>query len=210
MDKIKLQASVRDAHGSNANKKLRREELVPGVLYQRGEETLNIQILEKELNRVIHEAGTSSIVALDIDGKEKQVIIKDFQRHPYKNMFLHVDLLGVNMDETLRVNVPIVLLNRDNVHVQPSVLMQALNELEIESLPADIPAQIEYDVEYMELEQSVYVKDLDVDTEKVTIITDLEELVVSLTEPREEVEEEVEDVDPAAVEVIGEDESEEE
>lgn len=204
MDKIKLQAELRELHGSNANKKLRHEELVPGVLYQRGEETLNIQILQKELNRVVREAGTSSIVALELGGKERQVIIKDYQRHPYKNMFLHVDLLGVNMNETLKVNVPIVLLNRDNVHVQPSVLMQALNELEIESLPADIPAQIEYDVEFMELEQSVYVKDLDIDTEKVTVITDLEELVVSLTEPKEVVEEESEEVDPAAVEVIGE------
>lgn len=211
MDKIKLTASKRDSHGSNAVKKLRKEELVPGVLYQRDEETVNVQVLAKELDRVISEAGTSAIVDLDLEGTNRKVIVKDYQRHPYKNMFIHVDLLGVNMNESLKVSIPVILLNKDNIHVQPSVLNQPLTEVEIEALPADIPAQIEYDVEFMELDASIYVKDLDIDTEKVTVLTDEEELVATLSEPQEiEEEEELEDVDPADVEVIGEEESEEE
>ena len=211
MDKIKLTASKRDSHGSNAVKKLRKEELVPGVLYQRDEETVNVQVLAKELDRVISEAGTSAIVDLDLEGTNRKVIVKDYQRHPYKNMFLHVDLLGVNMNESLKVSIPVILLNKDNIHVQPSVLNQPLTEVEIEALPADIPAQIEYDVEFMELDASIYVKDLDIDTEKVTVLTDEEELVATLSEPQEiEEEEELEDVDPANVEVIGEEASEEE
>lgn len=211
MDKIKLTASKRDSYGSNAVKKLRKEELVPGVLYQRDEETVNVQVLAKELDRVISEAGTSAIVDLDLEGTNRKVIVKDYQRHPYKNMFLHVDLLGVNMNEALKVSIPVILLNKDNIHVQPSVLNQPLTEVEIEALPADIPAQIEYDVEFMELDASIYVKDLDIDTEKVTVLTDEEELVATLSEPQEiEEEEELEDVDPADVEVIGEEASEEE
>lgn len=209
MNTYKLQAEKRVAHGSNANKKIRKEELVPAVLYQKDEENVNLQVVAKDLDKVVAEAGTSAIVTLSFDGTEKKVIIRDYQRHPFKNMFLHVDFLGVNMNETLKVSIPVVLLNRDEVIVQPSVLMQGLNELEIEALPSDIPAQIEFDVQNLQIGDVVTVSELEI-PEGVTVLNDAEEMIASLSEPKEEeLDEEIEDVDAADVEVIGEESDEE-
>lgn len=209
MNTYKLQAEKRVAHGSNANKKIRKEELVPAVLYQKDEENVNLQLVAKDLDKVVAEAGTSAIVTLSFDGTEKKVIIRDYQRHPFKNMFLHVDFLGVNMNETLKVSIPVVLLNRDEVIVQPSVLMQGLNELEIEALPSDIPAQIEFDVQNLQIGDVVTVSELEI-PEGVTVLNDAEEMIASLSEPKEEeLDEEIEDVDAADVEVIGEESDEE-
>ncbi len=206
MSEILLKAGLREKTGSNANKKLRREELIPAVLYQKDEENQNLTLVAKEFDKVIAEAGTSTIISLDIEGSKKKVLIRDFQRHPYKNMFIHVDLLGVNMNEKLKVNVPIVLLNRDEIYLQPSVLMQAASEIEIECLPSDIPAQVEIDVQNMQYGDTFTVADLDiVKNEDIQVLTDLEEVICSLQEPREEVvEEEGEEVSAADVEVIGE------
>lgn len=211
MSELVLKAEVREEVGSNANKKLRREELIPAVLYQKGEENQLLTLVAKEFDKVIAEAGTSTIITLDIEGTKKKVLVKDFQRHAYKNMFLHVDLLGVNMDEKLKVNVPIVLLNRDEIYLQPSVLMHNLNEVEVECLPSDIPQQAEIDVQSMQYGDTYLVKDLDIaKDEKIEIITDLEEVVCSLQEPREEeISDDGEAVSAADVEVIGEEKEEE-
>lgn len=212
MNDIRLEAVRRNVTGSNANKKLRREELVPGVLYQRDEDNVNLSIVAKDFDKVINEAGTSAIITLDIEGEEKKVLIRDYQRHPFKNMFVHADFLGVNMDETLRVSVPIVLLNRDDIHLQPSILIQSLAELDIECLPGDIPSQVEIDVQDMQYGDTITVDDLDITKdEKITIHNDLEETIASLQEPKEEedLDEEVEDVDAADVEVIGEEDDDE-
>ncbi|MGY3776233.1 50S ribosomal protein L25 [Helcococcus sueciensis] len=211
MSEYILSAQIREASGSNASKKLRQKELVPAELYQRGKENISLQIVEKDLDKIVNEAGTSAIIKLMVDGEEHNVLIRDFQKHPYKNLYLHVDFLGVNMDEAIKVTVPIVLLNRDNVRVQPSVLLQQLEEVEIETLPKHIPSHVELDVENMEYNDSFLVKDLDINNdENITVLTDPEELIVVLQEPQEEViDEDAEEVDPADVEVIGEKEEEE-
>lgn len=211
MNELKLNAQLRDVKGTGASRQLRRENIVPAQLYQRDKENVNLQVVAKELDKIIAEAGTSTIISLVIDGEDHKVLIRDYQRHPYKNQYLHVDFLGVNLDEKLRVSVPVVLLNRDDIYVQPSVLMQHLEEIEIEALPMDIPSQVELDVQTMEYDDTFYVKDLEVvNDDKVEVLTDLEEAVVTLSEPVEEdLDEEVEDVDAADVEVIGESDEEE-
>ena len=183
MSEYILSAQIREVSGSNASKKLRQKELVPAQLYQRGKENLSLQVVEKELDKIVNEAGTSAIIKLVVDGEEHNVLIRDFQKHPYKNLYLHVDFLGVNMNEAIKVTVPVVLLNRDNIRLQPSILLQQLEEIEIETLPKYIPAQVELDVENMEYNDSLLVKDV--------------------------VDEDVEDFDPTDVEVIGEKEEEE-
>ena len=212
MSELKLNAQLRETKGSGASRQLRRENIVPAQLYQRDKENVSLQVVEKELDKVVGQAGTSAIIKLVVDGKEHNVLIRDYQRHPYKNQYLHVDFLGVNMDEKLKVSIPVVLLNRDDIYVQPSVLMQHLEEIEIEALPADIPGQIELDVQKMEYDDSFFVKDLDlVNDDKVEVLTDLEETIVTLVEPQEEeILDDLEEVDAADVEVIGEEDSDEE
>lgn len=211
MSEFKLNAEHRGSTGTGHSRQLRAEKLVPAQLYQRDEENINLQVEEKELDKIIQTAGTSAIISLMIDGQEKNVLIREYQRHPFKNQYLHVDFLGVKMDEALRVSVPVVLLNRDDIKLQPSVLMQQIEEVEIETLPTNIPQQVELDVQGMQYGDTFVVGDIEsLKDEKITVLTDLEEVVCTLVEPQEEIiEDDIEEVDAADVEVIGEKDDEE-
>lgn len=212
MSEFVLKAEKRASSGSNAVKKLRAENIVPAELYQRDKENLSLQVVEKELEKIINEAGQSAIIQLDVDGEEHNVLVREYQKHPFKNQFLHVDFLGVNMNEALKVTVPVVLLNRDDIYVQPSVLMQFVEEIEIETLPKFIPQQLELDVQELQLGDSLTVADIEgLKDENITVLTETDTIICTLNEPQEvELDDEVEDVDADSVEVIGEEETENE
>ncbi len=205
-----LNLTKREVAGKNKVDKLRQNKQIPGIIYSKGKEALKITAVEKELMKVYSEAGTSNIVSVNIDGDQQKVLFKDIQRHPFKNQVLHFDLYLVDMSEKLRVTIPVVLLNRDDIKAQPSVLLQTLDELEIECLPVDLPSEATYDVMSMQIGDQVTVADLDVaQNEKIEIFNEMDEIVASLQEPREEViDEETEEVS-ADVPTVSETESEE-
>ncbi len=208
----KMNVENRSGIGSNKVNKLRAEGLIPGIIYKRGEETKHIQMSDSEFRKVYREAGMTSIIDLELDGKKHPVIIKDLQTHPVKNQYLHVDFQELNMDEKIRVFVPVVLLNRDEIQLQPSVLVQILDEVEVECLPADIPNTAEVDVADMDFATPIYVSDLDIaKEEKVEILLDLDTVVCTLSEPSmEEEEEDLDEVEDAAdVPLVSEEEEEE-
>lgn len=215
MNNVTFTVKKREEVGKNSVDKLRRERLIPGVLYGKEQEPINIVAVEKELVRLVEEAGTSNLIDLTLDGATTKVLIKDVQNHPYKNQILHFDLYVVNMKETLRISIPVVLHNRDNIKAQPSVLLQQLDEVEVECLPTNLPSAAEFDVENLEIGDVVTVSQLDVASiPEITVLTDLEETVCSLQEPQEEElpeeGEESEEVDAADVPTVDETESEEE
>ncbi len=208
MADIKLAVALREGVGKNTTDKLRREKIVPAVYYVSGEENINVQVSQREFEKAFMEAGSSAIVDLTLDGKTYPVIIKDVQKHPYKNQYVHVDFQGVRMDETIRVTVPIVLVGRDEIRLQPSVLTHALTEVEVECLPAYIPQTAEVTVTDMQYDDNFFVRDLDIFGDaNITIHTPEDELVASLSEPRESVEVETEGVDAADVPTVGETET---
>lgn len=208
MADIKLAVALREGVGKNTTDKLRREKIVPAVYYVSGEESINVQVSQREFEKAFMEAGSSAIVDLTLDGKTYPVIIKDVQKHPYKNQYVHVDFQGVRMDETIRVTVPIVLVGRDEIRLQPSVLTHALTEVEVECLPAYIPQTAEVTVTDMQYDDNFFVRDLDIFGDaNITIHTPEDELVASLSEPRESVEVETEGVDAADVPTVGETET---
>lgn len=211
MADYKLSANLREGIGSNKSRQLRSKREIPGVVYGKDRENLNIYIHEINLDKVYSEAGESAIIDLEVDGNTVPVLIRDIQRHPYKNQYTHVDFLEVNMKETLKVFIPVVLENRNEIRLQPSVLSQHIDEVEIECLPGDIPQTAEFDVEDMQYGDQIYVKDLDIfSNDKLEFITDAEELVAVLHEPEEEVEEEETSVDAADVPTVDETEESEE
>lgn len=210
---IKLKANLREGIGSNKSRQLRGDKLIPAIVYGKEQENLVISIFENDLDKAYLEAGTSTIIDLVIDEKSQPVLIRDVQRHPYKNQYTHVDFLMVDMSETLKVTVPVVLDNRDEIRLQPSVLSQHIDEIEIECLPVDLPQTANYDVQDMEYGDQVLVSDLDIfSNDKITFLTDTDELVATLDEPKEETEEEELDLDEEAQDVptVDETESEEE
>ncbi|MDY6064731.1 MAG: 50S ribosomal protein L25 [Finegoldia sp.] len=204
MANYKLDADKREVTGSNAVKKLRTEGVIPGVIYGE-DQAINVQVSEKELDKIYLMAGTSSLIDLKVDGEEKTVIIQEVQMHPYKNHYLHVDFKTINMNVTSVFTIPVVLLNRDNINVEPAVLMQQIEEIDIECLPKDLPSEATVDVESMQIGDSFTVKDLDVSKDdKIKVLVEEDEVVCSLQEPKMEEVSDEEETDAADVPTVGE------
>ncbi|SRR5574344_756380 len=213
MANIVLQADKREATGKNSVKKIRNNELIPGVIYAKNQENVNVQFTARDFEKVLRQAGTSTIISLDINGEAQEVLIKDFQNHPYKNQFLHVDFQAIDQNETIRVTVPVVLVNRDDMVAVEGVLVQNLDDVEVECLPKYIPQTADIDVKEMQIGDNKTIADLDIfANENITILADEDEVVCSLQEVSEEVieNEEAEVADAADVPTVDETEEDEE
>lgn len=198
---IKMTVETRTGIGSNKVKKLRDDNIIPAVIYSRGEETRHIKVDNLEFTKVFREAGTSTIIDLAMGEEILPVIVKEVQRHPVKQQVVHVDFQKLNMNEKVKMSIPITLLNRDSIKLQPSILMQFLDQVDIECLPGDIPQAAELDVEDIDFSTPKFVKDLSIaNDEKITILTDLEVAVCSLSEPTVHVDED-EETEEALVDV---------
>jgi len=211
MSAIKLQVEKREGSGKNIAKKLRRQGQIPGVLYGKGESTA-VKVSRGDFDRVYKMAGTSTIIDLEIEGETFPTLIKEVQEHPFKDQYLHVDFQKVDMNKPVKVIVPIVLTGKENIKLQPSVLVQQLDEIEIECLPKYIPESAQVDVSNIDFNTPIYVSDLDVSkNENITVLEEPDVLVATLVsavkvEEEEEVEEEVA---PDEVPLVGKDEEEE-
>lgn len=211
MKTIHLNLQKREEIGTSGSKKLRAQGLVPGVFYAQDEEPVAVVAKANELQKVVGSAGTSALVDMELDGKTTKILFKEIQEHPFKNQLIHFDAYGVNLKEKIKLFIPVVLENRDEIHAQPSVLLQLLEEVEVECLPTSLPSEAVVDVQNMEIGDTVTVADLDVSSiEGIEVLTDAEEAVAALQEPREEVIEEDEDDEAAAADVPTVDETEEE
>lgn len=164
MEKIYLEAKLREKTGKEAASRLRREGLIPAVLY--GEEVLNLQLDNSDLLKILRtEAGENVIVNLKIskDGKSKErtVIIKEIQHDPLKGEMLHVDFYEISLTKVLTVNVPVVASGEPiGVRQERGTLEHILWEVQVECLPTQIPKGIEVDVSNLKIGESIFVKDL--------------------------------------------------
>ena len=214
MSELKVHATERSELGKNRANKLRQEKKVPAVVYGRDKENLHIALDARELEKVYGEAGMTTIVDVVLGDNEVPALFKEVVRHPYKNQFIHVDFHAINMNERIRVQVPVVLQNRDDIRVDGNfVLMQGVTEVEIECLPADIPEEIAVDVSALGYDAPIFLKDLPIyQDENVTVHADGEEVIASLSEVQEQAEEETEggETSAADVPVVGEESEDEE
>ena len=182
--------------GKNFVDKMRVEDMIPGVVYSRGGDTIHITVKAPEFSRAYRLAGSASLINLDLEGEKIPAIIKEIQRHPFKNQVLHVDFQKINMDEKIRMTIPVVLINRDNIQIEEAVLMQLLDEIDIECLPGDIPSRIEVNVEGMDLETPIMISDLDIaKNEDITILSNIDDVICTLTIPTIEEEPEEEETE---------------
>lgn len=205
MADLKLQAHKREAVGKNKVNKLRQQAIVPGVVYAKDNKNLNVQVIAKDFESILSKAGTSTIINLEVEGENIPVLIKSYQTHPFKSQFLHVDFQKIKANEAIRVNIPVVLVGRDEIKVQPSVLIQNLDNIDVECLPKYIPQTAELNVVDMQIGDSLNVSDLDVSkNENITLLVEEDEVVCSLQEPQEEIIEEDLDEEIAEVPTVNE------
>lgn len=216
MEKIKLQASKRDVLGKKVAG-LRRDGLVPVVLYGKGKDNMSLSVGKKEFDRAYKMSGRSTIIQVDIDGeKTKNVLIKDVDKHPVSDSILHADFYQVSMSEKITASIPLNFVG-DSVAVMDlsGSLITNKSEVEVECLPADLPHEIEVDISVLEnFDSVIHIKDIKVQ-EGVEIKDDLEETLVFVEPPRSEeelaeLEEPVEEGEMPEAEMGGEEEEAEE
>ncbi len=218
MSTLTLTANARSVTGRRV-KRLRPQGIVPVVIYGGDRTAQNAQVEVTEFERVLRDGGSSQLVKVDLEGEEYNILVREVQRHPVRHNLLHADFYAVNMLETQQVSVPLVTIGESVVGTD-LVMVQAMESVEIEALPADIPAHIEVDVSPLEGPESPPITVADLPTiAGVTYISDPDDPICSLILSRaavseEEEEAEAELIDPdAEPEVIGrgrEDEEEEE
>lgn len=160
--KNQVEGTIREANGKNEARRVRKSGKIPATVYGAGKPPLSISVDPKQVSAILRSAtGHNTIFDLLLDAEQTKVMIVDWQHEPIKGSLLHIDLKRIAMDKMLTVNVPIVLNGVPvGVKVGGGVLEQVLREIELECLPADIPASIEVDVSKLELFQVVRVKDL--------------------------------------------------
>src|SRR5690606_31323770 len=164
MSEHKLTASGRKDEGKGASRRLRRAGQVPAVVYGGDSEPQSVQ-LEHEKTWVASQKDWfySSIIDLDVDGKVQKVLLRDMQRHPYKQVIMHLDFQRVNQNEAIRMSVPLHFVNGD---ISPAgkaadvVIMHELTEVAISCLPADLPLNIEVDLSELKLGDTIHLSSL--------------------------------------------------
>jgi large subunit ribosomal protein L25 len=206
--KIEVNAFPRAQQGSSASRRLRGAGRVPGTLYGADQAAQNVEFDHKALLFQLKlEAFHASILDLALDGRKLQVLLRDYQMHPWKQQVLHVDFQRVDKNRKIHMRVPLHFLNADicpGVKTGGGVVQPAMNELDIQCLPDDLPAFIEVDLKDMQLNHTLHVMELPMPkgVEPVTKLKHENPSVVSVHVPKEIV---IEEEAPAPVtEIIGE------
>ena len=189
MAEIVVSAKTRADRGKNAAKRLRREGLVPGVVYGGKGENVAVAVDPKALQRVLRsEAGRNSILKLDIaNAGSTNAILKSWQVDPIREKFLHADFYRIAMDVAIRVTIPIhVTGEARGVKVDAGILELIMREIEVECLPGDIPERIDVDVTDLGINGALRISDLAAPA-KVKILEDADQVVVHVVSVKEEV-----------------------
>jgi len=208
MEKITIKGFKREEIGKQAVKRLRREGFLPAIVYGK-DVNLPIKIPHSELKILkAHHFSETVLIEILLDNSDKiECIIKDVQFHPLTEEVIHLDFMKVSLKEMVRVKVPVEIKGEENI--KEAVVEQMLWELEIEAFPLEIPEKIVVDISSLNIGDSFHVKDLNLG-EKIKIVTDPEETIVTVLAKEEvAVEEETTTEEEKEPEVIKEKKKEE-
>jgi large subunit ribosomal protein L25 len=196
-ERVKLQVKERERRGSADARRLRREGLIPGVLYGKGKTPYAISVPERDLRRVLTgEGGLHAILDVVLEGQKTThaSILKDYQQDPIRGHISHIDLQEVPLDQPIQATVNVQLVGEPAGVKEGGVLSQVQREIHVEALPMEIPEHIDLDVSGMEIGDTLRLADL-APMEGVTYLDAPDETVLAtVTLPTREVEPEPEEV----------------
>lgn len=204
MEQIELTAEKRKIVGKKV-KRIRREGLVPGIIYGSAIDPIPIQVEAHELTTVLRRAGANRLISVNIKGDRKPhvTLARDVQRDVITRNLLHVDFQEVVLTEKITSEVPINLEGTPDIVARgEAIINQSLDAIEIEALPTDLLPYITIDISDLEeIDDSVFVRDLDL-PDRITVLTDPDEMIVRIGHPEMELEEIEEEVPEEEVEVV--------
>lgn len=188
MSELRIDAQLRDVTGHKV-KHLRKQGIVPVVIYGQDRQPINAQVDSMRLDRLIQVGGTQLIELTMTDGGLHNVLIREVQRHPVRRNPTHVDFYSVNMLVKQQVRVSVVSVGHVSGAGAGMVLLQAFSDVEIEALPADIPAHIEVDISILDGVDTTHITVADLPVMAgISYLDDPEEIVFSLVASRAEIE----------------------
>lgn len=189
MEIIELKTTIRNTVGNSPARALRREGSIPAVLYGPGKEPVSLSIEKKALEKVLKTGQTGHLLVRLIirNGTESKrtAMIKELQRHPVTQAFLHVDFYEISMDRQIRVNVPVVPIGKAVGVDNGGILQIVRRELEVLCLPNEIPAAFEIDISHLDLGDGIHVEDIP-RPEGVEIPADVNFTVITMLSPKKE------------------------
>lgn len=189
MEHIELQAEKRELVGNSLNS-LRKKGFLPSIIYGHNFETIPIQVKYKDFERAFKAAGESTLITLRISspaGEDSEpTVIKDIQRDPVTEEFIHADFYKVNLKEKIKAKIPVVVIGESEAVKNGGILVKTASELEVEALPQDLPHELQIDISRLnKFGDQILVKDIAVPS-NVKIEASPEDVIALVQEPREE------------------------
>lgn len=201
---FKIKGEKREVFGKNASRRLRRNGMIPVILYGAKDMNIPLTLNKKDVFQILRsEAGENTVFEVSFNSETLNAMIKDLQKNLVTDEIIHADLIQIALDKAIRVSIPVVTVgDAVGVKMEGGFVDFITREIEIECLPKDIPEQIEIDISELHLRQSFKVEEVVLPGE-IKLISDPETILFHIEEPAKEEEIEVEEEEE---EVIGEEE----
>jgi large subunit ribosomal protein L25 len=194
----KLNVDIRKEHGTSAARRTRLQNKVPAVVYHSGIEAIPLSVDKISLNKALRTG--QMIFEVNVEDKNQFVLVKEIQYHPVTDEIIHIDFQKVKEDEKISLEVAIRSTGEAQGVKLGGLLVQMLNSVTVKCRPAEIPEFLEIDVTDMEMSTNLFVKDITLPSD-VEMITAQDIAVVSVQEPKQELEETddaIDDIDSGA------------
>jgi len=196
LEKINLKVTVRKTTGNGAARELRREGMIPAILYGPKAEPLMLSVTTKALETILKTSNIGQVLLnlLIQDGKQKSrtAMIKELQAQPVSGSLLHVDFYEVAMDQKIKISIPVVTTGQAEGVEEGGVLQLVRHEVEIFCFPNNIPESLEVDVTGMNIGDSKHIDEVSID-ESFELVDEANFTIVTVLSPKAEEEEEVEE-----------------
>src|ERR671917_1597606 len=191
-DNVDLQARERAERGKNAARRLRASGMVPAILYGGGDgQSKSLSVPGKIVDYTLHHLGDNALYDIDFGAVTSTARIVDVQRDPVTGRLVHVDFAPVNMQERIEFTVPLHVVGEAPGAEEGGVLQQVAYEVQIETLPGDIPQELTLDVSSLGMNENLTLADLTL-PDTITLLSDPEEVAATVTAPTEITEEDLE------------------
>jgi large subunit ribosomal protein L25 len=190
MATIEVNAFSRSVQGTGASRRLRRAGKVPAIVYGADQQAQVIELDHKAIMlQLRQEAFHASILAMEIDGKKQNVLLRDVQMHPWKQEVLHVDFQRVDAKQKIHMRVPLHFVNEEmapGVKLGGGVVSHVMTEVEVSCLPGDLPEFVEVDLAALELGDSIHLSEVKLPggVESIQLTRGDDSVVVSVQVPR--------------------------
>ncbi len=161
---FKIDANLRQSKGKGASRRLRKEDLVPGIVYGLNADPVSIQVSHRELMRLLeNDSVYTSIIKMNLDGKIETVVLRDLHRHVYKPRIMHFDFQRIDENKTIEMKVPLHFTGEElapGVKIDGGIISRLLSDVVVNCLPKDLPEFINVDLSKMALNQVIKLSDL--------------------------------------------------